>query len=139
MLMPIWCWPAAPSWQRQAVKYGKLGQKTGARLYRWEKDEPRSDGGITPDVAGAMISPDDDELCDRLVLPSLNACMQALRCEVIIDADTLDAAMVFGAGFAPFRGGLMHYARARGAAAIRARLTKFAEQFGPRFTPDPDW
>ena len=34
------------------------------------------------------------------------------------DADLIDAAVIFGTGFAPFRGGPLAYARARGVAAV---------------------
>ena len=36
--------------------------------------------------------------------------------------DLVDAAVIFGTGFAPFRGGPLAYARSRGVAAVVARL-----------------
>jgi 3-hydroxyacyl-CoA dehydrogenase/enoyl-CoA hydratase/3-hydroxybutyryl-CoA epimerase len=47
--------------------------------------------------------------------------------------------MIFATGFAPFRGGPMHYARTRGAANVRDTLTALAAKYGPRFQPDPGW
>ncbi|MFO1427540.1 MAG: hypothetical protein U1F11_11335 [Steroidobacteraceae bacterium] len=47
--------------------------------------------------------------------------------------------MIFGCGFAPFRGGLLHHARARGADAIVARLRELAARHGSRFEPDAGW
>jgi 3-hydroxyacyl-CoA dehydrogenase/enoyl-CoA hydratase/3-hydroxybutyryl-CoA epimerase len=47
--------------------------------------------------------------------------------------------MIFGTGFAPFRGGPLHYARARGVASIVARLEQLAAQHGSRFRPDDGW
>jgi len=58
---------------------------------------------------------------------------------VAADEDTVDGAMIFGSGFAPFRGGPMHYARTRGPAEIRARLVALAEAHGERFAPDAGW
>ena len=46
---------------------------------------------------------------------------------------------IFATGFAPFRGGPMHYARARGIADVRDTLNRLAQQYGPRFQPDPGW
>ena len=46
-------------------------------------------------------------------------------------------AMVLGTGFAPFRGGLLHYADDRGLDRIRHRLDELAERFGDRFRPSP--
>jgi 3-hydroxyacyl-CoA dehydrogenase/enoyl-CoA hydratase/3-hydroxybutyryl-CoA epimerase len=51
----------------------------------------------------------------------------------------LDAGMIFGTGFAPFRGGPLHYAKARGVPAIVARLEALASRHGPRFRPDEGW
>ena len=47
--------------------------------------------------------------------------------------------MIFGSGFAPFRGGPLHYAQARGPAEISARVASLAEIHGERFAPNPRW
>src|SRR5690606_40356827 len=80
-----------------------------------------------------------DLTVDRLILPMLNACMACLREGVINDEDLLDGAMIFGTGFAPFRGGPMHYARKRGFSTIASKLHLLAETHGARFTPDAGW
>jgi len=36
-------------------------------------------------------------------------CQAALADGIVEDADVLDAGMIFGTGFAPFRGGPLHY------------------------------
>lgn len=76
---------------------------------------------------------------ERLILRLLNEAVACRRAGVVADADLVDAGMVFGTGFAPFRGGPLHYARAEGAAAIHGRLTALAERYGSRFTPDIGW
>ena len=53
----------------------------------------------------------DDELADRLLLPLINEAVACLHEGVVADADLLDAGVVFGAGFAPFTGGPIRYAR----------------------------
>jgi 3-hydroxyacyl-CoA dehydrogenase/enoyl-CoA hydratase/3-hydroxybutyryl-CoA epimerase len=58
---------------------------------------------------------------------------------VVADADLLDAGVVFGIGFAPFRGGPLQYARDRGIAAIVARLGELEARYGSRFHPDAYW
>jgi len=47
--------------------------------------------------------------------------------------------MIFATGFAPFRGGPMHYARSRGAQNVREGLERLAGRYGERFQPDPGW
>ena len=78
-------------------------------------------------------------MTDRLILPLLNACAACLREGVVADEDTVDGALVFGAGFAPFRGGPLRYARRRGIAEVTAALERLAEKHGARFKPDPFW
>jgi len=121
--------PEIPRGLRDRVAAGDLGRKTGRGFYRW------SDKG--PEKGDA--SPPDETMEDRLVLPMLNACMTCLREGVVEDEDTLDAAMIFATGFAPFRGGPLRYARARGFDDIRESLERLSQEHGPRFTPDPGW
>jgi 3-hydroxyacyl-CoA dehydrogenase / enoyl-CoA hydratase / 3-hydroxybutyryl-CoA epimerase len=109
----------------------KLGKKTGAGFYVWR------DGKAVKDAAPSGAVPED--LTDRLILVLVNECVACLRERVVEDADLADAAVIFGTGFAPFRGGPLAYARARGAAAIVARLEELAARHGPRFTPDAGW
>jgi 3-hydroxyacyl-CoA dehydrogenase/enoyl-CoA hydratase/3-hydroxybutyryl-CoA epimerase len=114
---------------REKVKAGETGKKAGQGFYDW------SDG--TPRPQSAENGPED--LTDRLILPMLDACVECLRRGVAADPDTVDGAMIFATGFAPFRGGPMHYARARGTGEIVARLGELAERHGERFAPDAGW
>src|ERR1700733_5698688 len=58
---------------------------------------------------------------------------------VVANEDIVDGALIFGTGFAPFRGGPMHYARTRGIADVRDMLKRLTSKYGPRFQPDPGW
>ncbi len=58
---------------------------------------------------------------------------------VVDDPDLLDAGVVFGTGFAPFRGGPIHYARQTGCAQVVERLRALAARHGPRFEPHEGW
>ncbi len=79
------------------------------------------------------------DLTDRLILALVNECVACLREGVVEDADLVDAAVIFGTGFAPFRGGPLTYARARGADTGRVRLAELAQRYGARFAPDAGW
>jgi 3-hydroxyacyl-CoA dehydrogenase / enoyl-CoA hydratase / 3-hydroxybutyryl-CoA epimerase len=109
----------------------KLGKKSGAGFYVWQ------DGKAVKHAAAGAPAPED--LIDRLILVLVNECVACLRERVVEDADLADAAVIFGTGFAPFRGGPLTYARARGPAAIVARLEELAARHGPRFAPDAGW
>jgi 3-hydroxyacyl-CoA dehydrogenase/enoyl-CoA hydratase/3-hydroxybutyryl-CoA epimerase len=62
-----------------------------------------------------------------------------LRENVVADADLLDAAVIFGTGFAPFRGGPLHYGRSLGAAKIIGKLEQLATKHGAHLKPDVGW
>ncbi|SRR5579871_302052 len=109
----------------------KLGRKSGEGFYRWQDGKP-----VKPAAGGASAPAD---LQDRLILPMLNEAVACLREGVVADADLLDAGVIFGTGFAPFRGGPLYYARTRGLAAVVARLEELAARHGPRFKPDAGW
>jgi 3-hydroxyacyl-CoA dehydrogenase/enoyl-CoA hydratase/3-hydroxybutyryl-CoA epimerase len=119
-----------PKGTAELIAAGHLGRKSGRGYYEWRDGKP-----VKPQAAAR--APDD--LTDRLILQYLNEAVACLREGVIDDADLLDAGMIFGTGFAPFRGGPLHYARARGATAIVARLEQLAATYGPRFMPDAGW
>jgi 3-hydroxyacyl-CoA dehydrogenase/enoyl-CoA hydratase/3-hydroxybutyryl-CoA epimerase len=80
-----------------------------------------------------------DDLEDRLILPILNEAVAVLRERVLEDADLLDAGVIFATGFAPFRGGPLHYARTRGIDTVTARLRELESRHGARFAPDAGW
>ena len=125
-----WPLPDAPDWLRKKVADKQLGKKTGRGIYTW------TDGKAVKAKDAPPPSPD---MVDRLVLPMLNTCVALLREGVAADEDVIDAAMIFGAGFAPFRGGPLHYAHARGPADIRAKLVELQAKLGDRFRPDEGW
>ena len=115
---------------RELIAAKKLGRKSGEGFYRWEQGK-----ALKPEAAGEAPA----DLIDRLILVLVNECVACLRERVVEDADLVDAAVIFGAGFAPFRGGPLTYARARGIAAVVARLTELAARYGSRFEPDAGW
>jgi 3-hydroxyacyl-CoA dehydrogenase/enoyl-CoA hydratase/3-hydroxybutyryl-CoA epimerase len=115
---------------RTKVELGELGRKTGKGFYTWKNGEA---------VKERNAPPPSDGMIDRLILPMLDACVACLREGVVADEDTVDAAMIFATGFAPFRGGPMHYVRARGAETIHQELERLAQRYGERFRPDPGW
>jgi 3-hydroxyacyl-CoA dehydrogenase / enoyl-CoA hydratase / 3-hydroxybutyryl-CoA epimerase len=115
---------------KQLVAAKKLGRKTGEGFYRWQDGKP-----VKPEAH----APAPADLQDRLILAMVNESAACLRDGVVQEADLLDAAVIFGTGFAPFRGGPIAYARNRGIRTVVARLTELAERYGSRFAPDPGW
>ncbi len=117
----------------EKVEQKNLGKKTGQGFYKWDKKgKPEK-----PDVESDYTPPSD--MTDRMVLRYINEAVACLREGVIEDRGWLDGAMIFGTGFAPFRGGPMNYVKKRGAAEIKTRLNTLANEYGERFKPDAHW
>jgi len=115
---------------REKIDKGELGRKSGKGFYEWKDGEA---------VKAKDAPPPAPEMTDRLILPMVDVCMACVREGVVADEDTADGAMVFATGFAPFRGGPIHYARTRGVADVRQTLWQFSQRYGDRFQPDPGW
>ena len=125
--------PPTPAWLRDKVANGELGRKTGKGFYVWKDGKADKGSGATSAAAPTA------EMIDRLVLPMSNVCVACLREGIVEDADVVDGAMIFGTGYAPFRGGPLNYARTRGGDNVASTLRALAAKFGDRFTPDAGW
>ncbi|NOJ42084.1 3-hydroxyacyl-CoA dehydrogenase NAD-binding domain-containing protein [Bradyrhizobium australiense] len=125
--------PPTPAWLRDKVARGELGRKTGKGLYTWKGGKADTSSGLP------ATSEPSAEMIDRLILPMSNVCVACLREGIVDNADVVDGAVIFGTGYAPFRGGPLHYARTRGVENIVSTLRALTEKFGGRFTPDAGW
>jgi 3-hydroxyacyl-CoA dehydrogenase/enoyl-CoA hydratase/3-hydroxybutyryl-CoA epimerase len=94
-------------------------------------------GGAAMPVPAAVQPETEQAIQWRLVLPMINQAAGALREAVVDSAETIDLATILGAGLAPFRGGLTHFADTVGIPEIVRRLEELAGRYGPRFAPDP--
>ncbi|MCB1801301.1 MAG: enoyl-CoA hydratase/isomerase family protein [Gammaproteobacteria bacterium] len=123
---------AVPGRLRELVEAGDLGRKSGKGFYQWRdgkavKDDAQQSEYSLPDIS------------DRLVLRLVNESVACLREGVVEDEDLLDAGVIFGTGFAPFRGGPMHYVHSRGIGEVQKRLDELEHRFGEHFHADPGW
>lgn len=113
------------------VDDGLLGRKSGQGFYRWEDGK-----AVKPSADKASVPAD---IQDRLILPMVNEAVACLHEGVVKDADLLDAGVIFGTGFAPFRGGPLHYALERGRDDVLAALSRLAQAHGDRFLRHEGW
>jgi 3-hydroxyacyl-CoA dehydrogenase / enoyl-CoA hydratase / 3-hydroxybutyryl-CoA epimerase len=111
---------------------GKRGKKDGQGIYVWEDGKPQK-----PEIDKDYVMPPD--LQERMILPMVNEAIACLADSVIDDADLLDAGVIFGTGFAPFRGGPIQYARSEGVDKLKAKLEQLAQRYGDRFRPKKGW
>ena len=115
----------------ELVEKGHVGRKSGQGYYRWEDGK-----AIKPGADGSPVPADIE---DRLILPMVNEAVACLSEGVVADADLLDAGVIFGTGFAPFRGGPLNFARERGIESVVAALRVLSEEHGDRFSPHGGW
>ena len=123
---------SVPSALANQADPGKRGRKDGQGIYRWEHGK-----AVKPELPSDYQPPGDLE--DRLILPLLNEAVACLHDGVVGDADLLDAGVIFGTGFAPFRGGPIEYIRQTGVAVLLGKLQQLQAQHGERFAPRPGW
>ncbi len=122
----------APDKLRRRVEQGQLGRKSGQGFYTWVKGRPQREKSTAGPDALAQYG-------DRMILRLINEAVACLREGIVAGADELDAGIVFGTGFAPFRGGPMHYVREEGAEQFFGKLQKLEYTYGERFAPDAGW
>jgi 3-hydroxyacyl-CoA dehydrogenase/enoyl-CoA hydratase/3-hydroxybutyryl-CoA epimerase len=123
---------ARPQRVQALVAAGKLGKKSGEGFYSWQEGK-----AVKPAVPAGYQVPED--LQDRLVMAFVNEAVACLNDGVVAEADLLDAGVIFGTGYAPFRGGPLQYACERGIDNCLTTLRSLEQRHGSRFSPAADW
>lgn len=113
-----------PAWFDSMVEAGVLGMKSGKGFFLYEGEKRKE---ANPDIGNylkleeahekesdASIADHGDVMTDKAIahaclIPMLIEALACLKEKVVDDAEHLDAAMIYGIGFPPFRGGLLHY------------------------------
>jgi 3-hydroxyacyl-CoA dehydrogenase/enoyl-CoA hydratase/3-hydroxybutyryl-CoA epimerase len=84
------------------VAAGRLGKKSGGGFYTWK--DGRAEKTETQFDKAELV-----RLGRELVTPLIDECERCRDEGVVESADLVDAGVIFGTGFAPFRGGPLHY------------------------------
>lgn len=114
------------------VEKKNLGAKTGSGFYQYKAGKAVHDGADdSSDIP--------KDIADRMIFRMLNESVACLREQIVQDSDLLDAGVVFGTGFAPFRGGPMNYIYSNDANQQRQRLQQLEQLYGKAFHPDAGW
>lgn len=109
------------------VARGELGRKSNRGYYRYKRGRPIKASVQLSDTRS-------EELASRMIDRLLTEAVACLRDGVVADSDLLDAGIVFGTGFASFRGGPMRYIRENERDGIRQRLRQLERAPEGRFS-----
>jgi 3-hydroxyacyl-CoA dehydrogenase len=128
------------------VEMGRLGQKTGAGWFRYEKGDrtPHPDpevARIIKEKAAEMgveqRSFTDEEILRRLLFASVNEACKILEEGKAYRASDIDVMWLGGFGFPRYRGGLMYWADGIGVAEVYRQIQAWHQQYGERWAPSP--
>ncbi|MBP9722597.1 MAG: enoyl-CoA hydratase/isomerase family protein [Gammaproteobacteria bacterium] len=122
-----------PEILKNKVAAKELGKKTNKGFYNYRngklvKADSKNNSSNLSDAQKNII--------DRLTMRIVNICITCLREEVVADGDLIDAGLIFGAGFAPLRGGPINYLGTLGIETVIKKLQELEKKYGQRFTPD---
>ncbi len=128
---------ALPAWFDTMVEDGLLGEKSGRGFFTWKNGkkgelntdlskyvssgvvrEKETDASLADSPAAMPVA----DVVDACLLPMLIEALACLAENVVTDTAQLDAAMIFGIGFPPFRGGLLHEYAGRDAVQLQRRI-----------------
>src|SRR5262249_47878478 len=139
--------PPSPAFELMR-QHNWLGQKNGVGFYR-HRGKKRLNELAQNALRVALPSGEDmgaylpfavryQQARERMVLLMVNEAARCVAEGLTETLSSLDLAMVLGTGWAPHRGGPLHYADDRGLAEIVRVLTELAERHGPRFEPSAE-
>src|SRR5262249_21604224 len=126
------------------VEMGRLGQKTGAGWYRYEKGDrtpivdPQVHAVIREVAAGMGIEQrtfSDEEILRRLLFSSVNEACKILEEGKALRASDIDVMWLNGFGFPRYRGGLMYWADQIGAREVYNQIAVWHQRYGERWRP----
>ncbi len=118
------------------VKDNRLGKKNGKGFYRYAGKKKISDPSFTSYItAKEKTQLSSDELIARMIYPMINEAARCLEEKIARRPQDVDLGMIFGTGFAPFRGGLLTYADTESIPKVFDKMSSFTELYGDRFKP----
>jgi 3-hydroxyacyl-CoA dehydrogenase/enoyl-CoA hydratase/3-hydroxybutyryl-CoA epimerase len=119
-----------------------LGKKSGQGFYTYPKNQVN--GEIEKILSKSRDSKNihqpyihDADIVDRCILTMVNEAAKCLEEKVVKNARYLDLAMIMGAGFPAFRGGILRYADLRGISEVSTKLQELNKKHGARFEVSP--
>ncbi len=118
------------------IEAGLLGRKSGSGFYTYRGKKTQVNAAVRPFVSSSSkVGMDRRELAERMSLLMVNEAARCVEEELVAGPEDVDFGMIFGAGFAPFRGGPLRYADTRGIVSVVDALQARARAGEAHFTP----
>jgi 3-hydroxyacyl-CoA dehydrogenase len=76
-----------------------------------------------------------DEIIAAMLSLGINEAALMIEEGICDRPQDMDLAMIYGTGFPPYRGGILHYADRWGLNNVYQKLIGLEKQYGPRFEP----
>jgi len=119
-----------------------LGKKSGVGFYNYALSNKKP--MVNPQIAQIMKKlrkdhsiplyySNEEKIIDRCILTMVNEAAKCIEEGVVENPQFLDMAMIMGAGFPAFRGGILKYVDSRGIHEVVERLKRFEDRIGERF------
>jgi len=121
---------------QKMIEAERFGKKNGKGFYRYEGKKKISDSTLNSFITiKDKTKLSDENLVQRMIYPMINEAARCMEEKIVFRVQDVDLAMIFGTGFAPFRGGLLSYADAENVIKVADALNEFAQKYGQRFNP----
>jgi 3-hydroxyacyl-CoA dehydrogenase/enoyl-CoA hydratase/3-hydroxybutyryl-CoA epimerase len=118
------------------VSNERMGKKNGKGFYRYagkkKSKDPYVESFIEYKEKSILSS---EEIVKRMIYPMINEACRCLDEKIAFRPKDVDLGMIYGTGFAPFRGGLLTYADTESVSKVFDNLSSFSQRYGSRFTP----
>lgn len=125
-----------PTILTEKVSQGRLGIKTQRGFYTYQNNKKIKSKAKK---YKKLDEANEKELIDRLIFVMILEAAHCLQEKIVAEGLAIDAGTVFGAGFAPFRGGLWTYAKSLGKNKLSERVQELTSRYGDRFAVDINW
>lgn len=130
------------SFMGNMIEKGWLGKKSGQGFYTYDQKNKKGKKAINDEVRGYVkqyvqrdLKLQEKEIQDRIISRFVNEAAKCLEDDIIENPLVGDIGLVFGTGFAPFRGGPFRYLDQVGVSNYVDMMHGFADKYGPQFEP----
>ncbi len=120
-----------PGGLEEYVRNKNLGRKTGSGFYQYKNGKALKNNDA--DMG------DQKMIQNRLLYRLLNEAAACLDEKIVEQVDLLDAGIIFGTGFAPFKGGPLNYSIHQGIENLTQSMEEYSAKYGERFNPVDGW